>query len=150
MNLRKKYWDTKKECFYCHEKDDVHRGKLGQECKECHEETLFKNVSYDHSDGEFSLEGKHKEVSCSLCHTDERYKNIPVDCIACHLINDIHDSKPDEKCERCHNSVDGWKEFSFDHNKETSFVLKDRHAELKCDSCHQRTIFKNKLGIRLY
>ncbi len=143
----KKYWDTETLCFYCHENDDIHLGELGKECKECHEETLFKNVSYDHSAAEFSLEGKHKDVSCSLCHTNERYKTTPVDCIACHLINDIHDSKPDAKCERCHNSVDGWKEQSFDHNKETKFVLEDRHAELKCDSCHQRAIFENRLGL---
>ncbi len=142
-----KYWDTKMECFNCHDDDDVHGGKLGQECKECHEETLFKNVSYEHRGVKFSLEGKHKEVSCSLCHADERYKRTPVECIACHLINDIHESKPDEKCERCHNSVNSWKQFSFDHIKETNFILKDRHAELKCDSCHQGTIFNKRPGL---
>ena len=144
----KKCRDVKMECFSCHEKDDIHRGQLGQMCKDCHTETSFKNASFDHSKGEFSLEGKHKEVACDLCHPDYRYKNTPETCITCHLINDNHDSKPDEKCERCHNSIDGWNKFSFDHSKETKFVLKDRHAELKCNSCHIRTIFKEKPGLK--
>ena len=145
-----KYRNVKVECFNCHEKDDIHKGRLGQTCKDCHKETLFKNASFDHSGAGFSLEGKHKEAACGLCHPDESYKNTPEACIACHLINDIHDSKPDEECGRCHNSINSWSKYNFDHSKETKFDLKDRHAMLKCNSCHLRTIFKESPGLKCF
>jgi hypothetical protein len=145
-----KYRVARVVCFNCHEKDDIHKGRLGQECKDCHKETSFKNASFDHSETGFALEGKHKEVVCSLCHPDESYKNIPEACIACHLINDIHDSKPDEECGRCHNSIYSWSKYDFDHSKETKFDLKDRHATLKCDSCHPQTIFKERPGLECF
>ena len=145
-----KYRDAKVECFNCHEKDDIHKGRLGPKCKDCHKETSFENASFAHNEVGFFLEGKHKETACGLCHPDARYKNTPEACIACHLINDIHDSKPDEECGRCHNSIDGWKKFYFDHSKETKFVLKDGHAMLKCNSCHPRTIFKEKPGLECF
>jgi hypothetical protein len=145
-----KYRVVKGECFNCHEEDDIHKGRLGQKCKDCHKETSFKNASFDHSETGFALEGKHKETACGLCHPDESYKNIPEACIACHLINDIHDSKPDDECGRCHNSIYSWSKYNFDHSKETKFNLKDRHAMLKCDSCHPRTIFKERPGLECF
>ncbi len=145
-----KYRVAKVECFSCHEKDDIHKGRLGQKCKDCHIESSFKDASFDHSETAFALDGKHKEAACGLCHPDARYKNIPDACIACHLINDIHDSKPDEECGRCHNSINSWSEFYFDHGKETKFELKDRHATLKCDACHQGTIFKVIPGLECF
>ncbi len=142
-----KYRVTKVECFSCHEKDDVHKGRLGQKCMDCHKETTFNDVSFDHAETGFALDGKHDETACSLCHPDESYKNIPKACIACHLINDIHDCKPDEKCGKCHNSISSWSKYDFDHGKETKFELKDSHAILKCDSCHPGTVFKEMTGL---
>lgn len=143
----KKYRDAKMICFDCHEKDDAHRGQLGQTCKECHNEISFSNASYDHDKTGFYPDGKHNEVECNLCHPDSGYKHTPKNCIDCHLINDIHDSKPDERCERCHSSADGWKKYAFDHDRETRFVLNNRHAELRCDKCHPKTIFKKRSGL---
>lgn len=52
---------------------------------------------------------------------------------------------PDNRCSECHN-VEGWKKISYDHNQKTKFILKDQHAQIKCDLCHFKNIFyKNKL-----
>lgn len=142
----KKFRDAPKNCFACHANDDKHKGQLGTNCAICHKETSWKETYFDHKNTRFPLLGKHQQVTCNACHANETYKNTPIDCVACHLINDIHESKPDEHCGQCH-SVEGWKKISYDHNQKTKFALKDRHAELRCDSCHAGNLFhKAKLG----
>ncbi|MBT8230286.1 MAG: cytochrome c family protein, partial [Bacteroidia bacterium] len=95
-------------CMACH--DDVHKGKFGERCIECHSETSFfdlKDLSYfDHSLTDYPLEGKHTNVDCRKCH-EERYTD-PLDfsaCMNCH--EDYHEGEfrnedkiPD--CVDCH------------------------------------------------
>src|SRR5690606_6448428 len=56
-------------CYTCHQKDDVHNGKLGRRCEDCHNPDG--KLLYDHNDPKKSswlLEGEHKKVRCSECH----------------------------------------------------------------------------------
>ncbi len=105
----KKYREAPTDCFSCHAKEDVHKGALGTDCARCHQDTAWKDARFDHTTTRFPLEGKHQGVACYACHQNETYTNTPLDCIACHLVNDVHDSKPDERCERCHHAG-GWTE----------------------------------------
>ena len=144
----KKFRETPRDCFSCHTDDDPHGGRMGTDCGRCHNETSWKeNVYFDHGQTRFSLEGKHKDVACDACHVNQTYAGAPTACVACHLIDDIHDSPREEQCDRCHTTR-GWKGFSFDHDKETKFILQDRHAGLQCDLCHPANVFKNYPGSR--
>lgn len=141
--LGKKYRAAPNDCLGCHANNDIHKEQLGTNCISCHKETFWKDTYFDHKKTRFSLEGKHQKVACNACHTNETYKNTPIDCNACHLINDIHASTRGQHCEQCH-SVEDWKKIFYDHSQKTKFILKGRHAELKCDSCHQGNLFNEK------
>lgn len=140
----KKYRDAPSVCFSCHEKDDSHKGKLGEECEKCHNEESWREQAFDHDkDTEFKRIGRHKEIDCRLCHADGQYKDTPKDCYSCHLINDVHNGRNGTKCEKCHSSHE-WKKLAFDHNMDTEFPLEGRHESVKCDTCHIKGPFEKK------
>ena len=143
----KKFREAPGDCFGCHSADDRHNGQLGQKCAQCHKETTWKDTYFNHNQTKFTLTGKHQKVSCNACHTNQGYKETPVSCIACHLINDVHDSPKEERCERCHNT-EGWKNVVYDHNKETKFILNNKHTQVSCAGCHKDLIFKTKTGMQ--
>ncbi len=143
----KKYRDAPKDCFSCHAKDDRHKGQLGKNCMDCHNESTWRETYFDHGKTHFPLTGKHQKAACNACHANETYKNTPIDCAACHLINDIHDSPKNEHCDHCH-TVEGWKTVKYDHDKETKFMLKGHHVQVPCNSCHVDNVFKTKIGMQ--
>ncbi|MEL6844201.1 MAG: cytochrome c family protein, partial [Bacteroidota bacterium] len=57
-------------CVACH--DDVHEGRFGDDCVQCHTEESFlviKNLDqFDHGLTDYALEGLHREVDCRECH----------------------------------------------------------------------------------
>lgn len=130
---------TPKDCYGCHQKNDPHKGKLGQQCERCHSESNWKKMSFDHSATQYPLIGKHITVSCNQCHVRERWK-IPSLCVSCHRKDDPHKGKLRETCENCHTEKD-WKEVErFDHQK-TRFPLLGKHEEVRCGKCHQTSFF---------
>jgi len=141
---QKKYREAPTRCVSCHVKDDKHKGKLGNECANCHEEKNWKTTHFDHSKTHFPLLGKHVEVKCKSCHLDERFKNAPLQCNACHRKDDKHKGSFGPKCETCHTDR-GWKEILFDHDKQTKYPLIGKHRETKCISCHTGDLYKVKL-----
>lgn len=144
-----KFRETPRDCFGCHAGDDRHQGGLGQQCAQCHKETSWKETYFDHSRTRFVLQGQHQKVACEACHVSQSYQQTPVACIGCHLINDVHDSIKEERCERCHGA-ETWKDIRFDHNKETKFLLKDKHAQVACAGCHQQLDFKTKTAAQCF
>ena len=44
---KKKYRDAPAECNACHRKDDKHKGRLGADCKSCHNERSWKDTRFD-------------------------------------------------------------------------------------------------------
>lgn len=139
----KKYRAAPKDCLSCHVNNDKHKGQLGTNCVICHKQTFWKDAYLDHKKTKFPLEGKHQQVTCNGCHVNKEYKNTPIDCICCHLINDIHATPSGQNCQQCHG-VQGWRKVSYDHNQKTKFILKGRHAELKCNACHPGNLLFNK------
>ena len=82
----------------------------------------------------------HKQESCTKCHdvnkaSEEKIKPISISktfaeqherCISCHSKN--------EPCAKCHSD----KELKpFDHERSSGWALKDYHAKLSCNSCHE-------------
>ncbi|MEI6437304.1 MAG: cytochrome C [Candidatus Omnitrophota bacterium] len=141
----KKHRDAPKDCFSCHQKDDHHKGALGKNCADCHKETAWKETYFNHAKTHFLLTGKHQKVACNACHTNETYKNTPLDCKSCHMINDVHASPKEERCERCHNPED-WKKVTFLHDTATKYPLKGAHVQAACAACHKANLFTVKTG----
>ena len=131
----KKYHEAPSDCYSCHEKVDVHEGKQGKKCEDCHKATNWKETGFDHDKTDFPLKGTHIETSCAACHINQKYKDTPKTCFDCHQINDAHRGDFGKKCESCHNSKK-WDEIHFDHNKKTDFPLYGKHKKASCTSCH--------------
>jgi len=143
---RKKYREAPTKCFACHEKDDKHKGKFGNDCAACHVEKSWKDVRFDHNKSDFPLRGKHANVKCKSCHKDDKFKETPKQCSACHKKEDekAHKGRFGTKCETCHTER-GWKEILFDHDKKTKFPLTGKHHDVKCTDCHKGDLYKDKL-----
>ena len=132
------------ECNSCHE--DVHQKTLSDNCKSCHDQNSFRPASlFDHSKTRFPLSGKHKTVSCGLCHVKEirngrefqRFAGINhANCTSCHT--DVHRNKFGSNCLKCHN-MNSFREVrsisTFDHNQ-TNFPLTGMHLYVDCKKCH--------------
>ena len=154
---RKTFMGLGDRCIDCH--FDEHRGQEGPKCQTCHDERAWKPApSFDHSDTDYPLEGKHKDVACADCHPkikDEKtpptafpapvkrtffkYDDIPhATCLNCH--EDPHDGEFGDNCESCH-TVRGWKILKVGaqdtgfHDK-TRFPLRGAHTGVECRDCH--------------
>jgi len=142
---KKKFREAPSDCYACHKKDDKHKGSLGTDCVKCHEEKDWKTTTrFDHNKTDFKLLGKHSKVKCEKCHLDDKFKQTPTLCNACHKKDDKHKGNFGAKCETCHVEK-SWKEIIFDHTKDTKYPLRWKHNEAKCTSCHKGDIHREKL-----
>ncbi len=144
----KLYREAKSQCNDCHKKIDIHKGKMGEKCQDCHKTDTWTKTEFDHDKTKFKLKGKHKEVLCDSCHPNQKYKDIPKECNACHISNDVHSGNMGAKCDDCHSPVK-WKESKFNHDKETKFKLKGVHKKTKCAACHSKPAKEEKKAGRL-
>jgi len=140
----KKYREAATTCFGCHEKQDIHRGKLGKDCAQCHNQVSFKKTDFDHSKTHFPLKDAHARASCAECHRDPSYKNTPMECVACHARDDVHKGGRGPDCGACHNA-DKWKSATYDHAKLAHFALNGAHAKVTCEACHRSGDTKAKV-----
>ncbi len=132
-------------CTPCHK--DVHAGKLGKDCKSCHNTNSFATVlksSFNHDLTDYPLLGKHNEVSCADCHGDKlSSKPRHQYCTDCH--KDFHKGEftvngKIKDCSACHN-VNGFKTSLYtveDHNK-IKFALTGGHLATPCGACHYKS-----------
>ncbi len=144
------------------------RNQSDASCAKCHPEhhgdefPLVSDVSWQgtdtnaftHPQVEFKLAGKHDELACEKCHTDQFHepfalKDFPgqvrsdtmlglhQDCIGCH--KDIHGGgEKTSDCTKCHNQ-EAFKPAPF-FNHDQFFVLEGPHAKASCASCHQQDV----------
>jgi hypothetical protein len=127
------------KCIDCHKQADVHKGKQGKKCDQCHvEEGWDKKLTFDHGLTAFPLMGQHAVMVCEECHVDKVYNNTNQECKACHRKNDVHEGRFGGECETCHNPND-WKIWIFDHEKQTNFTIDGGHEDLVCEDCHTRS-----------
>ncbi len=130
-----------KVCAGCHM--DVHEGRFGAKCAECHDETAFAPApGFDHARTGFALTGPHAALGCLKCHGGQSNEDLTKrkpsgECKTCHALG--HGPELGDDCQRCHPLTD--KHFSdadrdrFDHSK-TPFALERRHRVLECKQCH--------------
>jgi len=140
----KKHREAPGDCVSCHEDDDVHEGLLGASCGDCHTESDWLQIDFDHDTTDYPLLGKHQDTACDDCHEDMTYRVTPTTCYGCHAEDDAHNGLSGNKCETCHNPS-SWNDSSFDHARDTDFVLDGGHSELACDDCHSEDPFSDSL-----
>jgi hypothetical protein len=146
---KKAYHQAPARCISCHKENDVHKAQLGERCGSCHGETRWQDFRFDHAATKFALEGKHKGVECRNCHPQQRYSGVPTKCQSCHQRDDKHQGRYGKQCKDCH-SVNGWGSQRFDHDKDTKYPLKGRHAQTSCVQCHRPTDKTKKLKTDCY
>ena len=98
---------TKHKCINCHKDDDFHKQTLGNKCHSCHFAKDWKAWRFDHDkQTDFKLTGKHKNLECSACHKTQVKEKIEIssNCVACHLIDDVHEGRFSHTCSGCHNT----------------------------------------------
>jgi Zn finger protein HypA/HybF involved in hydrogenase expression len=129
-------------CISCHRTDDPHKGRNGESCQECHNDSDWGKSRFDHDkDTKFTLRGPHAKASCNACHAGGIRKDTPVrECIRCHKNEDVHKGELGRDCASCHKE-DGWlARVRFDHDL-TTFPLYGLHALAPCESCHTQGKF---------
>lgn len=144
------------ECLSCHE--DVHQNTLSKNCNECHNQEAFQPATgFDHSNTDFNLIGKHKDVDCIKCHAlntrngkdFQQFAGVEfASCTNCH--EDVHQNKFGNDCTKCHN------EFSFktantnrnfNHNQ-TNYPLLGKHRNIDCVKCHKSGSYTRALNYK--
>ncbi|MCP5285474.1 MAG: cytochrome C [Burkholderiaceae bacterium] len=136
------YQVADQRCVACHRQDDRHQPTLGERCDSCHVEAGWKKVDrFDHGKARFALRGAHRDVTCSDCHRDTRYRETPSQCIACHRADDKHEGQLGERCDSCHSET-RWTGVRFDHNQ-ARFVLTGRHVGVACSDCHRTPRYRD-------
>jgi hypothetical protein len=140
-----KFKDTPRVCIACHRKDDKHKSHFGEKCESCHTDKNWKTLTFDHDrDTKYPLRGKHLLTKCTACHTGFLYKEkTATTCVACHTKDDKHKTRFGDKCQSCHVEKD-WKVITFNHDRDTKYVLRDKHQEAKCTACHTGFLYKEK------
>ena len=139
-------------CVACHRKDDQrkgHKGRFGDKCESCHTDREWKALRFDHDrDTRYALRGKHRLAKCTACHTGFLFKDkTATRCVACHRKDDErkgHKGRFGDKCESCHVEKD-WGATIFDHDRQTRYPLRGKHAQAKCGTCHTGPLYGQKL-----
>jgi hypothetical protein len=148
---------TDSACNACHEKlvDRIKRNKgfharVKGKCFECHTDhkgedydiVWIEKEKFDHKMTGYDLQDRHK-LPCQDCHKEKNtYLDLKSDkCLNCHT--DVHKKTASEDCITCHN-FKGWKDVTFDHDKNSEYKLTGKHAEIKCGPCHYKDPIQEK------
>ena len=142
------YRELSTTCYSCHRLNDVHGGRYGNSCSDCHREQDWSRIDFDHDKNtEYPLTGKHRKVQCDTCHKDGLKKDLETECIACHRGDDEHRGQYGRQCNSCHVTR-GWDKPVFKHDGETGFPLLGKHTDVRCAACHRGEPGKENLGTK--
>lgn len=130
------YKGVSTSCNDCHAIQDVHAGRFGAKCQDCHSNDSWKEAKFDHNKNtRFALAGAHAKAACSDCHGSDTHAKISMACVDCHRNQDVHKAQLGAKCADCHG-VASWKQdVKFDHDL-TNYPLIGLHAAVACEGCH--------------
>jgi len=145
-HFAQRYKKTPTDCVACHAVNDPHGARYGRKCDSCHSERKWSAIAFDHRrDTDFPLTGRHDKVQCDTCHRGDLYQDtLDTKCSACHKNDDVHKRRNGEKCANCH-SPRSWTRLAFDHDRDTKYPLRGKHAKVSCQSCHRGDIYREQL-----
>ena len=104
----KAYKTVATTCLGCHQKKDVHEGRLGANCAQCHNSSAWKRAAFDHDkQTHFKLTGKHRSATCYACHNRKHVEkaSLATDCYSCHKAQDTHRGAFGRDCAKCHTTA---------------------------------------------
>ncbi len=136
-HMKDDFAEVGRTCVACHQSDDVHKGRNGAQCADCHSVATWKNPTFNHFviTG-FGLLGGHKGLACETCHRNLDFSDPGnSNCESCHSQDDVHEGRFGTNCGSCHG-VFRWGSVRFDHKRETNFLLPAGHDSLPCTACH--------------
>ena len=108
---------TPTTCAACHQSDDIHGGRLGTACEQCHGTNTWSRNIFDHSATGFLLTNGHSGLSCVACHTSPPLSSLNGrSCVGCHASDDVHDGNNGSMCANCHVTT-SWTTSTFDHHE---------------------------------
>lgn len=139
------------DCIDCHAANEPdliagHRAEYGDGCLECHD-GRDRMREFDH-DLVYPLAGRHAEVACRECHTEQVYAGTVGDCAACHQEPELHAGEFGLQCDYCHSAA-AWAPAQFrqhafltalgpDGDLPCQTCHVDSYTQYPCDSCHDR------------
>jgi hypothetical protein len=141
------YAGTPRDCASCHLKDydaaqnpDHKQAGFSTDCVSCHGSAAltWNNAAVSH-DQYWPLQGAHKTLECSQCHSAGY--DLPRDCYGCHRADYDSTTSPNHRqagystaCESCHLATHtSWNQAVFSHK----FPIKSgKHAGFACSDCH--------------
>lgn len=136
-------------CNDCHR--NIHESTMsadyfsGPGCVNCHDQSRWDTIRFDHSKTGFIISGPHATLACRACHftkdaagiETQHFSDMTGNCSKCHTDN--HNRQFDVNgvtdCLKCHDP-NIWKIVNFDHNK-TLFRLDGKHRGVPCAKCHK-------------
>ena len=124
---------TPTNCYACHQKNDHHDGKFGQDCSVCHSTQGWKPATFDHNASAFKLTGGHASVACEKCHVNNVFKGTSQVCSSCHADPAFHTGLfKGMACSNCHNTAT-WSQAKFNLPHPEPGV---NHGGASCQDCH--------------
>lgn len=144
-------------CASCHE--DPHEGRLGNDCADCHGQTIAWDRVGEFRHRRFAVDGAHAELACVKCHEKDgafavdRLRDTdpePRACTACHgdphgdpqgdpasVTGDVVALAGATDCARCHDTR-AFRDavFGVAEHRSLGVELAGAHARAKCAACH--------------
>ncbi len=115
-----------------------HGSDLTIACADCHIQKGWKleagTYVFDHQKTQFPLEGSHKDVYCTKCHTSLVFSEAKTECISCHT--DMHYQTVGTDCGRCHTPKSWIVNNITEIHQQSRFPLVGAHLTADCYSCH--------------
>ena len=113
----RRFQDADVACRSCHADEDIHLGRLGDDCARCHNPNAWKLWRFDHErEAHFALRGAHETLDCHACHRAplDAEAELPTTCGGCHAADDPHGGAYGNACERCHGET-SWSDVEVTH-----------------------------------
>jgi hypothetical protein len=136
-------------CKDCHK--DIHQTIIQPKyypeanCKICHSENRWSDITFNHSITDFNLTGAHVRQECRTCHfkkdsdgnVKQKFSGLAKSCTECHIDNHFKQFEKNgiTNCIECHDT-ENWKASKFNHNN-TAFKLDGKHVNVACAKCHK-------------
>jgi hypothetical protein len=116
-HMSREFREAPESCDACHASQDVHEGRLGSRCSECHNPNGWQLWRFDHGRRtRLALQGGHQGLACQSCHTDAKKSRMTLSrrCESCHAMEDPHRGSFGTRCGNCHQ-VEGWGDLRIGH-----------------------------------
>jgi hypothetical protein len=147
------YRGTPRDCVGCHRADyertsapNHAAASFPTACETCHRpDSSWRGAVLNHA-AVFQLVGRHGQIACASCHSNNLYRGTPRTCVGCHRASYDRTSSPNHAaagfpttCDSCHRATDAsWQQGTFNHRFPTT---SGPHRQ-PCATCHQSSSFQ--------